>query len=311
MGKDSPLIVSFSPHITSSQTTPGIMLRVVVALLPAVLAGFYFFGLRAFVVVLVSVVSCAAFEFLGCLLLKKPYSLGDFSFLVTGFLYALVLPPQIPLGVVVLGAGVSILIGKQIYGGLGKNIFNPALVGRAFLMASFPRYMTSWVRPFDAVSSATPLGLWKFQHKIVLVRDLFWGNVGGCIGETSSFVLLLGGFYLLYKRIIDWRIVFSYLGTVFFWSLFFYLKDPSWAGPLFHLFSGGLMLGAFFMATDPVTSPITKKGRFMFGIGCGLMTAVIRYFGGLPEGVMYSILFMNALTPLIERFTAPKILGAK
>ena len=205
----------------------------------------------------------------------------------------------------------AILIGKEVYGGLGYNIFNPALVGRAFLVASFPQYLTRWISPFDAKSCATPLALWKFQHQLTNWQDLFLGNVGGCLGETSSLALIIGGMYLIIRRIADWRIPLSYIGTSAILSFLFYLKNPLNGSVAFHIFSGGLLLGAFFMATDPVTSPITSRGKIFFGIGCGILTMLIRYFGGLPEGVMYSILFMNALTPLINRVSKPLPFGRK
>jgi len=287
------------------------MLEVVIALIPAVSAGIYFFGLNALKIILTSILTCGISEYLCSLLRRKPASLKNFSFLVTGILFALTLPPSLPLWIVVLGAVVCIVIGKEIFGGLGQNVFNPALVGRAFLMASFPAQLTNWVKPFDATSCATPLGLWKFQSTLTNNSVLFWGNVGGCIGETSAFALLAGGIYLIIKKTADWRIPLSYLGGVMAISGTVYTFNHAYGSCFFHLLSGGVLLGALFMATDPVTCPVTKTGRFIFGSGCAIITMVIRYVGGLPEGVMYSILFMNALSPLIERLTIPKPLGKK
>lgn len=287
------------------------MLEVILALVPAVAWGIYLFGINAVKVISASVITCALAEYISCLVRRKPLTLRDFSFLVTGVLFALTLPPTLPVWIVCLGAAVSIIIGKEIFGGLGQNIFNPALVGRAFLMASFPAHLTTWVKPFDAVSCATPLGIWKFQKAFTGINELFLGTTGGCIGETSALILLLGGLYLIIRKIADWRIPLSYLGSVTLISGILYIVNNSYGSIWFHLFSGGLLLGAFFMATDPVTCPVTRKGKFIFGTGCAIITMVIRYFGGLPEGVMYSILFMNALFPLIERFTVPKPLGKK
>jgi electron transport complex protein RnfD len=203
----------------------------------------------------------------------------------------------------VVGSAVAIGLGKQVFGGLGYNPFNPALIGRAFLIASFPGAMTTWISPVDGITTATPLGLLKLQGITTDYFSLFIGRVGGCIGETSAVAILIGAAFLLYKGYIDWRIPFSYLGTVAV-LMYIFGKDP-----VFHLLSGGLMLGAFFMATDMVTSPITKKGRWIFGIGAGIVVVVIRIWGGLPEGVSYSILLMNGLTPLLNRYTRPRIFG--
>lgn len=308
------LITSEAPHIKSKDSVKKIMLQVIIALVPAVIASVYFFKIRAvlliFTCISVSVISEAFFQRLR----GKTVSVSDLSAVVTGLLLALVLPPSLPLWVAVVGAVVSIFLGKQVFGGLGSNIFNPALVGRAFLTAAFPVLMTTWIKPFslDAVTTATPLGLMKFQGVQQETVKLFLGNVSGSLGETSALALIVGGLFLLLIRRIDWRIPLGYLGTVVIFGLMLWFIDSSrYPSVFFELFSGGLMIGAFFMATDPATSPITKKGRWMFGVGCGIILMIIRYWGGLPEGVMYSILFMNALRPLIDRFTRPVCFGGK
>jgi len=309
MGKEFKFIIEYPPHLKSKNKVPQVMLFVVLGTLPSLIWSVYLFRFNAIRVLGLSIFSCFLAEYLYCKFLKKPLSLKDLSFLVTGILYALTLPPSIPSYPCILGGFFSIIVGKMIFGGLGQNIFNPALVGRAFLTASFPVYMTSWIRPFDGVSCATPLNLWKFNGIITPLKDLFFGLSGGSLGEMNSFLLLLGGLFLIFTKTADFRIPLSYLGTVFLISSLFYLLNPLNGSPLFHLFSGGLMLGAFFMATDPVTSPYTKLGKIIFGIGCGIICMSIRYFGGLPEGVMFSILFMNALTPLINKVTKPKSFG--
>ena len=244
--------------------------------------------------------------------MKKKVTINDYSAFLTGILLALVLPPAIPFWACIVGSFVSIILAKQIFGGLGLNIFNPALLGRAFLMAAFPTYLTTWTNPItlDAVTTATPLGLFKFEHVITSNMNLFLGNIPGSLGETSAIALLIGALYLFLKKVIDYRISFAYILTVILISQTTHLINPQNYAPLgFHIFAGGLMIGAFFMATDPVTSPYTKKGRWIFGIGCGIITMVIRLWGGLPEGVMYSILLMNAVTPLINKATRPKRYG--
>jgi H+/Na+-translocating ferredoxin:NAD+ oxidoreductase subunit D len=237
--------------------------------------------------------------------------LGDFSAALTGILLALILPPSVPWYAATLGSVFAIIFGKQIFGGLGQNIFNPALIGRAFLMAAYPTSLTSWIKPFslDAVTTATPLALRKFDQVISPLGDLFWGSVSGSLGETSAICLILGGVYLLIRKIGDWRIPVSIMGTVTLMSLIFYLINPVNGSVLFHWFSGGVLLGAFFMATDPATTPITKKGRYIFGISCGVLIMVIRYFSGLPEGTMFAIIFMNAFVPILNRYTIPKPFG--
>jgi electron transport complex protein RnfD len=253
---------------------------------------------------------------------KRPFSLSDGSALVTAILLVMVLPPKFPLYGVAIGGVVSIVIGKQIFGGIGYNIFNPALIGRAFLAAAYPVWITSWVSPHlgvdglsaasysDAITTATPLAQMKFDGTMTGISDLFLGRIPGSVGETSALLLLAGSIYLFARNYIKWRTPLSIFLTVAVLGGIFHLINPAqYPGPLFHLFAGGLMIGALYMATDMVSSPITKKGCVFFGIGIGVLVIVIRLFGGLSEGVMYAILFMNALVPLINRATKPRIFG--
>ncbi len=305
------LVVEVSPHKKARYDTAWIMKQVVVALSPAIIASVIFFRMRAVFLILVCILGAVLSERLWTYLRKRPSTLGDYSAVVTGLLLALVLPPKLPLWVGFLGGVVSIILGKQIFGGLGQNIFNPALVGRAFLMAAFPVMLTSWVEPFslDAVSRATPLALWKFSGEFTPLRDLFLGRISGSLGETSSLALILGGGYLLLRKIADWRAPLGMFLGAFFLSGVFYLINPSNGSIAFHLFSGGMLLGIFFMVTDPVTTPTTKLGRFLFGLFVGLLVIILRKYSGLPEGVMYSILIMNGFSPLINKLTIPKSFG--
>jgi len=312
-----PYILSSSPHQHTTDSVPKIMWSVLGALMPATILSLYYFGIMALWRIVVCIISALLTEALIIRLKGESFTLRDGSALITGLLLALTVPPSLPLSGCVIGAVFAIAIGKQIFGGLGYNIFNPALLGRAFLQASFPVAMTTWTNPntvkfksIDAVTSATPLGLFKFENIMTDYGDLLVGNTGGSIGETSVIAILLGGFFLLVKRYCDWRIPVSFLSSVYLMGGIFWLIDSSqYPDPLFHIMSGGLMLGAFFMATDLVTSPITKTGSWIFGIGAGLILIIIRLYGGLPEGVMYSILLMNAVTPLINRYTKPKVFG--
>lgn len=297
------LIVSSSPHIRSEDSIQRIMMNVIISLLPATAASVYFFGFRSLMVVLVSVAAALVTEAAVQRLRKKPVTIDDGSAAVTGLLLALTLSPAIPLWMAAVGSVVAIGIGKQVYGGLGSNPFNPALVGRAFLVISFPIHMTTWVGPMDGVSTATPLNLMKMEGIKTGYMNLLIGNVGGSLGETSALLLLIGGLYLLIKGIIDWRIPVFYLGTVAALTLVL------GSDPIFHLLAGGLMLGAFFMATDMVTTPITRLGKAIFGVGAGILVVLIRLYGGYPEGVLFSILLMNIATPIINRYTRPRIYG--
>jgi len=310
------LIVSSSPHFLSDESIPKIMHNVVMALLPAVGFSVYFFGLRAILLVLVCVATCIVGEYWVQKTRKKPITVYDGSAIITGILLALTLPPGFPIFGAVLGSLFAIVVGKQLFGGLGYNIFNPALLGRAFLQAAYPVLITTWVEPrtveraVDAVSAATPLALLKFEGEMVPLMDLFVGNVAGSMGETSVIAIVIGGLYLRYKGYINWKLPLGYLGSMVFFSGIFWLYDPgTYASPLFHVMAGGAMLGAWFMVTDMVTSPVTPLGQWIFAVGGGVMAVVIRLFGGLPEGVMYSVLFMNAFVPLINRHTRPKIFG--
>jgi len=311
--KPEKLTINVSPHIYSPLDTRGMMKSVLIALLPALAASLYFFRWQAFGVIVSSVIGCVLTEYVLQKTRKKKVTINDYSACLTGMLLAMVLPPSIPLWMAFLGGIFAVSLGKEIFGGLGHNIFNPALLARAFLMAAFPVVLTTWVNPFtlDAVTTATPLGLAKFDHVITPYMPLFLGKVAGSIGETSALALILGGVYLLYKKIIDYRIPAGYMGTVVIFSLVTYLIAPDkFSPPVFHILAGGLLIGAIFMATDPVTSPVTAKGRWIFGAGCGIVTMIIRLWGGLPEGVMYSILLMNALTPLINKMARPRRFGA-
>lgn len=308
-------LVTHAPHVKDKASVPKLMYTVIFALLPAVLAGIYFFGLRALFLIIICVVTAVITEYLMHKIMRKEVSANDWSAVVTGLLLALTLSPEIPYFAVILGAIFAIVVGKHLFGGLGYNIFNPALVGRAFLAAAFPVHMTNWIAPLvsrgmEAISTATPLALMKFQHQPTPYAKLLIGNISGCVGETSALLLLLGGLFLVWRGVINWRIPTSYLGTVaIFGGILWGVSPSQFPDPIFHLLAGGLMLGAWFMATDLVTSPITKRGMWIFGVGAGIILVVIREWGGLPEGVMYSILLMNAVTPLINKYTRPRIYG--
>lgn len=310
--QENLLVVSSSPHMHSAGDVSTAMRDVCIALIPALLASLYFFGISAALVIITCIVAAAASEIIAQRIMKREVSVRDYSAVITGTLLAFCLPPSLPLWMAAIGSIVAIVIGKQLFGGLGHNIFNPALVGRAFLLASWPLAMTTWTAPLDTVTTATPMGMLKdvtVQH-LPGLANLFFGNVGGSLGETSAIALLIGGLYLLYRGHIDWRIPGTYIGTVFvLTAIIGAIKGFGLWYPLYHILGGGLMLGAFFMATDWVTSPITKKGRIIFGLGCGLITVLIRIKGGYPEGVCYSILLMNMVTPLIDRYTKSRIFG--
>ncbi len=320
------LIVTASPHIKSLDTTPRIMWTVAASLTPVILASAFFFGVSAILVVLAAT--------LGSLLterwLGKPKSLRDGSAMITGLLLGLSLPPGIPLWMAALGGFFGIAFGKAIWGGLGQNGFNPALIGRAFLQTAFPVAITTWPTPggsffalkgdlfafpfmspvADAVTSATPLGLFKFEQKLTSLVDLVLGTTGGSVGETSAVVILVCGAFLAWKGYLNWRSPVSIILTVLvLGQLLHWLNPARSASGLFHVFSGGLMLGAVYMATDMVTVPTTNKGRWLFGACVGAIVVIIRVYGGLPEGVMYAILIMNAFTPLINRSTQPTVFG--
>lgn len=333
----APLLnVSVSPHIRHKETVPSIMLSVVYALVPALIASVIFFGMKALILTITCVISSLLTEWLIVrYLYKKPSTLGDFTALVTALLLAFNLPPDLPVWMAVLGSVFAIGVVKMAFGGLGNNFVNPALAGRAFLLASYPATMTSFSAPIhgtidglaktaDAITGATPLASFKSAQFLgnfqaldfqAAIPNLITGNVGGCIGETSVIALVIGAVYLLYRRIIGLAIPVVYIGTVFilYWIFNGTSNDLFCSDaliiPVYQIFSGGLMLGALFMATDMVTSPMTRRGRAVMGFGCGLLTFVIRKFGGYPEGVSYSILLMNLIVPLIDRYIRPKIYG--
>ena len=320
---DQLFVISSSPHVNSEETIPKIMYGVVLALVPAMLGGLIFFGINAVLLMLTCVAACVLTEYVFQRARKKEITVGDGSAIITGILLALVLPPDFSLLSAILGSVVAMGLGKHVFGGLGYNIFNPALVGRAFLQATYPVDMTTWTDPLsrsffalssapDAVTAATPLAAMKFSGESVAWWKMLFGNTGGSLGETSTVLILLGGAYLVYKKYLDWRIPAGFIGTVFLLGTLFWLTNPDqYPQPMFHLFAGGLMLGAFFMATDMVTSPVTPVGTWIFGIGAGFLVIIIRLFGGLPEGVMFSILIMNAVTPLLNRYTRPKVYGSE
>ena len=314
------LTISSSPHVHSPMSTRTIMRDVLIALMPALFGSVYFFGLRALVVTLISVAGCVFFEWAWCAWRRKANKLYDLSAVVTGVLIAFVCPVTIPYWCVLIGDFFAIILVKQLFGGIGRNIVNPALAARAFLF-SWPVMMTTWVKvgfdstagilsAADAVTAATPLAaMHQGQMPDASILDMFLGNIGGCIGETSALLLLIGFAYLLIRRVITPRIPVAFLGTVAVLALLFPQgNDPlRWCAA--QLCSGGVMLGAIFMATDYVTSPVTHMGQVIFGIGCGALTVLIRYFGGYPEGVSYAILVMNCCVVLLDRIGRPKKFG--
>ncbi|GMQ64980.1 RnfABCDGE type electron transport complex subunit D [Vallitalea maricola] len=301
-------IVSSSPHIRSDKTTDKIMRDVIIALMPATLFGIYNFGVRALIIVLICVISCVASEALFQYITKRKLSISDYSAVVTGILLALNLPHTVPYWLPVLGSVVAIIIVKQLFGGLGQNFMNPALGARAFLLISFAGLMTRW--ELDGVTTATPLGIIKEgAGSLPSIADTFFGFIGGCIGETSAIALLLGGIYLLARKIINWRIPVLYIGTVFVLSLIIGGRGFDMNYAAYQVFSGGLMIGAIYMATDYSSSPMTKTGQIIMGLGCGILTAVIRIYGSYPEGVSFAIIIMNLFVPLIDKFTIPKAFG--
>ena len=312
------LVVSSSPHRWAGITTTAIMRDVLIALTPAALGAIYLFGWRAGVVICLSIIAALVTEW-GCQrLMNKAVTIADGSAVITGLLLAFNLPPTVPFWLPVVGSVFAIAIVKQAFGGLGRNFVNPALAARAFLLAAWPAAMTTWTSPFDAVTTATPLALLprpvgpapEATGPLPSYLDLLTGSVGGSLGETSALLLLLGAVYLLWKGIIDWKVPAGFLGTmaVLAWALGggqgLFSGDP-----VYHVLSGGAILGAFFMATDYVTIPLTPNGRWIFGIGCGLITMLVRLYGGYPEGVSYSILIMNVAAPLLDRFTVPVPFG--
>ena len=322
------LTVSGSPHVHGGLSVKKLMWGVVIAMLPAMLASFYYFGMGAIKVTLVAVGSAMLFEYLITkFILKQPPQLMDGSAAITGLLLAFNVPSNLPIWIIVIGALVAIGVAKMSFGGLGKNPFNPALVGRVFLLISFPVQMTSWpvVGKFpmalDAVTGATPLGIVKegikngepmadLMNQVPSYTEMFMGQNGGSLGEVSAFLLLIGGIYMLMRKIITWHIPVSFLGSVIVFSGILWMINPEqYVNPLFHLVTGGLMLGVFFMATDMVTSPMTPKGQLIFGAGVGILTIIIRVWGAYPEGVSFAILLMNAVVPHLNNLFKPKRFG--
>ena len=309
--KMEKLIVSSSPHFNGKKTTQNIMLDVIIALTPAMIASVILFGFRAMVVILTCIASCVLSEYICRRVMKRSQTVGDLSCVVTGILLALNLPVTINPLISVFGGVIAIVVVKQMFGGIGQNFVNPALTARIILMNSFPARMTHWTAAFDysatadAVTTATPLGILSegARGQLPSYLDMFLGKTGGCLGETCALAILIGGIYLILRRVISPVIPVTYLATAALFS-FLFGRDP-----LFDLLSGGLMLGAFFMATDYTTSPLYFWGRVVFAVGCGALTLVIREFGSLPEGVSYSIILMNILTPLIERYIKPRAFG--
>jgi len=307
-------VISSSPHISGALTTSRVMWGVVTALIPVMIASIIFFKFLALKLIVTCLLSCIATEAIIQRLRNREVTISDGSAVITGLLLAMVLPPSLPLWVAVVGSIVAIGLTKQLFGGLGYNVFNPALLARAFLMAAFPAMLTRWTAPLtlDAITGATPLGLMKFSHIQTPYLDLLIGNVSGSLGETSAVAILIGGIFLIAKGYADWRIPLGFLATAAIFGGILHGVDPSvYPTVPFHILSGGMLIGVLFMATDPVTSPVTKKGRWIFGIGCGILAITIRSWSGLPEGVMYSILLMNSVTPLINRYTKPKRFGVK
>jgi len=326
------LEIRTSPHIISGYSVDTIMFNVVLALIPTTLFAIYAFGLAALLTLTTALGSCLLTEYVICRWSGKPSPLGDWSVTITGLLYGLTLPPGLPLWMTFVGGVIAVGVGKSLFGGLGYNPFNPALVGRAILQATFPVSMTSWVQGFlperffslpsstltlpftepiyDVVTGATPLAAWKFDHEMSEAGDLAMGFVSGSVGETSTLLILLGGIYLIVRNMMNWRIPVAILGTVATFSGILYLVDSErYASPAFMLLSGGLMLGAVFMATDMVGSPMTSKGCFVYGALIGVLVVVIRVWGGMPEGVMYAILLGNAVSPHIDNLIRPRVYG--
>lgn len=330
--KDLKLIATSSPHIRGSETTQGIMKDVIIAMLPALAFACFNFGLRALSLTLVSVAGCVFFEWLYRKVMKKPQSVQDLSSVVTGMLLAFVSPVQIPYWMILIGDCFAIVIVKQLFGGIGKNFVNPALAGRAILLASYAGSMTSWIDPainkaaaigsnVDIVTAATPLSYMKGSDPVALadsfgnltstysVSQMFLGQIGGSLGEVSALMILIGGVYLIWRKVINWQTPVAYIGTVAVLTFLFPKAGTGVEWMLYSIFGGGLMLGAFFMATDYATSPVTKKGQLIFGVGCGLFTVLIRYFGSYNEGVCYSIMVMNLFVALIDKYTKPVRFG--
>ena len=314
--KGLKLIASSNPHIRNNEDTRSLMLDVIIALMPALAMSVYVFGVTTLISAVVSVAGAVFFEWLYRKLLKKPQTIGDLSAALTGLLLSMVCPPTLPYWMLLVGDFFAIFVVKQLYGGIGKNFLNPALAGRAALVACYASQMTSWAAPrtVDAVTAATPLAMMKAGEFEALtaqysLSDMFIGLIGGSAGEVSAMMLLIGGLYLIFRRVISWHTPVAYIGTVAVLTFLFPQGNDALTYMLYNVFGGGLMLGAFFMATDYVTSPVTKEGQLIYGLVCGLLTVFIRYFGSYPEGVCYSILIMNCLVWIIDKYTKPTRFG--
>ena len=323
--KNLKLIATSNPHIRSNETTRTIMRDVIIALLPALVFAVIQFGIKALTLTLVSAAACMFWEWLYRKLMKKPQSVGDMSAALTGVLLAFVSPVTIPYWMIIIGDFFAIIVVKQLFGGIGKNFVNPALAGRAFLVGSYAGAMTTWVNPAankaplmgstaDIITAATPMAYLKTGDMEALmaeyqVSDLFIGFCGGSLGEVSALALLIGGVYLIWRKVINWQTPVAYIATVAVLTFLFPKAGSGIEFMLYSVFGGGLFLGAIFMATDYVTTPVTKKGQLIFGIGCGLFTVLIRYFGSYNEGVCYSIMVMNLLVPMIDKWTKPTRFG--
>ncbi len=306
------LFVSSSPHIRDENTIQKVMLDVIIALLPATLGALYYFGVNAAKIIFLSVLTAVISEAVFQRIRKQPITINDSSAVVTGLLLAFNMPASVPWWIPVLGAIIAIVVVKQFFGGVGHNFMNPALAARIMLMISYTGHMTSWVKPgVDAVSTATPLsfvkGLAEVPGRAPKLFDMLMGNTGGCLGETSAILLILGGIYLIYRGVISIQVPAIYIATVAVITLIFGRFDVYFM--VYHLLAGGLMLGAIFMATDYASAPVTPKGRIIFAFGCGVLTSIFRLYGGYPEGVGFSILLMNIAAPLIEKYTSPRVFG--
>jgi len=309
---EGKLFVSSSPHIRDENTIQKVMLDVIIALLPATVGALYYFGMNGAKVIILAVLSAIASEAIFQKISKKPITINDLSAVVTGLLLAFNIPASAPWWIPVLGSIIAIIVVKQFFGGIGHNFMNPALAARIMLMISYTGRMTSWVKPgVDAVSTATPLsfvkGVTEVPGNAPKLVDMLFGNIGGSLGETSAILLILGGIYLVYRGIISVQVPAIYIGTVAAITLVFGQFDIYFM--MYHLLAGGLMLGAIYMATDYASSPVTPRGRMFFALGCGILTSIFRLYGGYPEGVGFSIILMNIASPLIEKYTSPRVFG--
>lgn len=309
---EGKLFVSSSPHIRDGNTIQKVMLDVIIALLPATIGALYYFRTNGAKIILLTVLTAVASEVIFQKLTKRPVTINDLSAVVTGLLLALNLPASAPWWLPVIGAIIAIVVVKQFFGGLGHNFMNPALAARIMLTISYGGHMTSWIKPGpDAISGATPLsfikGVTEVPGNAPALTDMLFGNISGSLGETSAILLILGGIYLIYRGIISWEIPAIFIGTVAATTLVYGQFDIYYT--VYHLLAGGLMIGSIFMATDYASAPVTPKGRIIFALGCGIITSVIRLFGGYPEGVGFSILLMNIAAPLIDKYTSPRVFG--